>query len=455
MMASTVWSIVPRATACGPWPFTLPGTGGACRWLADHGVRRGHRLAVLANNSPAVCSVIQAASIAGIDLVLLNRRLLAHDIAAQLTMLPCDVLAIGSTAQPPAGMALVPLPESFADDVLPAIQADDHQSLVIFTSGTSGPAKPVRLPWSRLRLAAEAARLHLDLNSADRWLACLPLDHIGGASLVLRAAWSGCTLRVHQHFDVTAIAADLHAEPITGASMVPTMLHRLIAHRGDTPWPRSLRCLLIGGASLSPELAAACAARGLAACATYGLSEAASMACAQRPSDAQRPANRVGMPLPGIELRVLEADIDGVGIIALRGAHLTPGFERDWLITGDLGRMHPDGLEVLGRRDDVIVSGGEKVAPNHVEAVLREHPTIADALVAGCPDPEWGQVVVAVLVARETPPSDEALSAWLVDRLAPHRRLRRWRWASDVPRTSMGKPHRAAVTHLFAAMKTP
>ena len=451
LMAPAAWWIVPRATACGPWPFTLPGTGGACHWLADHGVRTGQRIAVLSSNCPALCSLIQASSIFGIDLVLLNRRLLAHDITEQLAVLPCDVLIVGSDAQPPTGLPLLRLPESFADEALPAIHADDHHALVVFTSGTSGPAKPIRLPWPRLRLAAEAARQHLGLHAEDRWLACLPLDHIGGASLALRAAWSGCHLRLLQRFDAAAIDADLQSCAITGASLVPTMLHRLITQRAKQPWPRSLRCLLIGGAALSPALADACAALGLAACATYGLSEAASMACAQRPTDSHRPAHRVGSPLPGIELRLLEPDSDGVGIIALRGAHLTPGFEQHWLTTGDLGRLHADGLEVLGRRDDVIVCGGEKVAPDQVESVLCQHPAIAEALVAGCPDVEWGQIVVAALVARDATPSDAELSAWLTVHFSSHRRPRRWQWLSELPRTSLGKPQRAAVPSLFSA----
>lgn len=451
---AAAWWIDPRAAACGPWPFTLPGTGGALRWLGAQGLRPGQRLGLLSGNRPAMCSVIQAAGLAGLDLVLLNRRLLPHELAAQLASLHCDALAVGD-AQPPDGVPLLPLPESFSDEPPSAVRDDASTALVVFTSGTSGPAKPVRLPWPRLRLAAEAARRHLDLQATDRWLACLPLDHIGGASLALRAAWSGIRLRLHQRFDADLVDGELSTHALTGASLVPTMLHRLVARRAGRPWPASLRCLLIGGASLSPGLAEACARLGLAACATYGLSEAASMACAQRPRDLSRPPGRVGGTLHGIELRLLDPEADGVGIIALRGAHLTPGHEQDWLITGDLGRLHADGLEVLGRRDEVIVCGGEKIAPDQVETALLAHPAIAEALVAGCPDAEWGQVVVAGLVARDAPPNDADLSAWIADHLAGHRRPRRWRWLGELPRTSLGKPRRSAVADLFAPAKSP
>lgn len=443
------WWLEPHAEPCGAWPFTLPGTTGALHWLASHGLRPGQRLALASGNCPAVCSLIQAAGLAGLDLVLLNRRLLAHELAAQLATLPCAALALGSEASPPSGVRLLALPESFPKLELPRLHDDSEAALVVFTSGTSGPPKAVRLPWPRLRLAAEAARQHLELQPTDRWLACLPLDHIGGASLALRAAWTGLHLRLHRRFDAVLTDAEWTTQALTGASLVPTMLHRLIAERAGRPWPDRLRCLLIGGAALSPALASACAQLGLAACATYGLSEAASMACAQRPSDPLRPPGRVGSVLPGIELRLLDCDPDGVGVIALRGAHLTPGHEQSWLVTGDLGRLHADGLEVLGRRDEVIVCGAEKISPEYVEAVLLEHPAIADALVCGCPDEQWGQVVVAALVARGTPPDDASLETWLASRLAGYRRPRRWRWFAELPRTSLGKPSRAFLSHLL------
>lgn len=445
------WDLQPAFAPAGSWPYTLPGTGGAVEWLRHHGLASGMRLGVVGSNCPAIGALLQAASLLGVDVMLGNRRLLPHELQDQCQRLPCTAMAVGADATPPSTVRAIPLPDTFADGPLPASGADAGE-LVIWSSGTSGPAKPIRLPWARLQRAADAARVHLGLTPSDRWLACLPVDHIGGASMLLRAAWSGCRVRLHRRFSVEHIDDEL--DGITGISLVPTMLHRLVERRAGRPWPASLRCLLIGGAPLPHDLARACRDLGLAPCATYGLSEAASMACAQRPGEGN-PPGRCGSPLPGIEVRIAEAGGDGVGIIALRGAHLTPGYEQDWLLTGDLGRLHADGLEVLGRRDEVIISGGEKIAPDQIEGLLLSHPSVADAVVGPCPDPEWGQIVGALLVARGAVPDPDAWQAWLDAQCAGFRRPRRWRWVSECPRTSLGKPRRAAVAALLSAASSP
>jgi len=170
----------------------------------------------------------------------------------------------------------------------------------------------------------------------------------------------------------------------------------------------------------------------------------------------------VGQPLPGVEIRIEQPDAAGDGVIAVRGSHLFAGYEEHgrlvrphppdaWFATGDLGRIGADGLQVLGRRDEVIVTGGEKVAPDEIEAILGEHPRVAAAAVCGIADPEWGQVVAAGLVAQGEPPSDGEFAAWLATRLAGFRRPRRWRWLAELPRTALGKPRRRQVADLIAS----
>lgn len=445
--------------AAGSWPFQPSGTGGARAWLESQGLV-GRRLGLVAPNLPAVAQLIAAAARAGTTLVLVNHRLLPAERAGQIARAAIDALAVAADDGTPADVPRLPLPDAFAGDDDRPERADPDAALVVFTSGTTGAAKAARLPWATLRRAAGDACAHLGLGRGDAWLACLPLDHIGGASVVLRAATVGCRVRLLERFAAPAVADELDGGGISGASLVPTMLHRLLEGR-QRRWHPRLRTLLLGGAALPPAAAAACAALGVPPTASYGLTEAASQVCTVRPGRVA-PPGCVGPALPGVDVSILDPDPAGDGVIAVRGPHLFAGYEDRgrlaaphpagaWFATGDLGRLDADGLHVLGRRDEVIVTGGEKVAPDTIEAVIAEHPQVAAVAVCGLPDAEWGQVVAAGLVARGEPPDDAAFAAWLAERLAGFRRPRRWRWLPDLPRTPLGKPRRRALEALIGA----
>ncbi|MBA3845550.1 MAG: AMP-binding protein, partial [Planctomycetes bacterium] len=211
------------------------------------------------------------------------------------------------------------------------------------------------------------------------------------------------------------------------------------------------------GGPLDAELAASAIALGLAPSQTYGLSESASMATLADDAD------DAGAPLPGLDLRIAGAQADGIGRIELRGPMLFAGYEDDgvlvepraadaWFDTGDLGSIDPRGrLSVRCRRTDLILSGGENIYPAQVEAALMRHPGIADAAVFALPDPEWGQAVVALLVARREPLADADVTAHAVGTLAPFQRPRHWRWLSDLPRTASGKVARSRLADAFAS----
>lgn len=467
-MTARTWRLTPQAlptdhpaTAC--WPWLTPGTADALAWLRKHGLTRGRRLGIVAGNTPAVAALLLAAPLAGATTVLLNRRLPEAELVdqarrARVDLLVCDVHAAPAAAKLAGALAL---PESFAGDQPPAAEhctplGDSDPALVLFTSGTSGRAKAARLPWRALRHAADAAVAVLGLTAHTPWLACLPLDHIGGASIVFRAARSGQPVHLSERFDAEVVNRLIDADAISGASLVPTMLHRLLAQRAGRPWPATLRCLLTGGGPLSRELIAACTALGLAPSQTYGLTEAASQVCTLLPADAAAHPGSAGRPLPGTDVRV-DAEADGVGPIHIRGPGLFSGYEEDgvlreplaagaWFATGDLGRVDDGWLTVHGRRSDLIISGGENVYPAEVEAALERHPAVAEAGVHGVADAEWGQVVTALLVARCTPPSDSDFTAWCAANLGGHQRPRRWRWVRALPRTATGKLQR----HLLA-----
>ncbi len=451
----TTWTLTPRALLTGHpaaamWPFLMPGVGGALVWLRALGIERGQRIGLAGLNTPTTAAMLQALPLAGVTTVLFNRRLTLAELEVQASRARLDRL-LADAAHPLAARShAIGLPEAFADQPVTAVTPlqDGDAALVLFTSGTSGQAKAVRLSWAAIRHAADAAVQMLGLAPGISWLGCLPLDHIGGASVILRSGRGGGTVVLQDRFEATATNAAVDGGEVHGLSVVPTMLHRLVGERGDRPWPATLRCLLTGGGPLSAALIARCTRLGLPPSQTYGLTEAASQVCTLVPGEAAAHPGSAGRVVPGMELRISN------GVIAVRGKALFAGYEEDgalvptvdgegWFNTGDLGELTAEGyLTVYGRRGDLIISGGENISPLAVEAVLERHPRIAEAGVYGIGDAEWGQVVAAVLVARGEPLSDAEVTAWCERHLAAFTRPRSWRWAAQLPRTATGKLQR-------------
>jgi O-succinylbenzoic acid--CoA ligase len=453
--------------APGGFRYLIPGAGAALAWLRGHGLDPGARLGLVAENTPTVLALLQAAALGGVCVVLVNRRLDAAARAAQAASAGLDAW-IG-----PADVAVksLVLPTEFAlaqrpDPAHLTAPEGERPALVLFTSGTTGTPKAARLSVRALASAARAATERLALSPADTWIACLGLDHIGGASFAWRAAVCGHRLRLVERFAPAAVNALIDGGD-SGISVVPTMLHRLIAERGaradpeQRRWPATLRVLLTGGGPLPDALAARSAALGVEPSQTYGLSECASQVCTLHPA-ASEGRGSAGVPLPGAGLRIVSDDGDpappgAVGRIEVRGPMLFSGYEErgtlplpqvptQWFNTGDLGHLDDDGrLHVHCRRSDLIVTGGENVYPAQLEAALAEHPRVAQAAVWGEDDEEWGQVVTAALVAAGPEPAREDFSAWMAARLPGFQRPRRWAFVAELPLTANGKLARARL----------
>jgi O-succinylbenzoic acid--CoA ligase len=469
------WTITPH-----PWPegahhpggfaYLIPGAGAALAWLRGHAVQCGHRLGLVAANTPGTLALLQAAALGGVTVVLFNRRLDAAALAAQSGRAALDAwVDHDGNAQGilPELRRIPAVPDLFfdcAEDIAGIAEASasadpERPALVLFTSGTSGVPKAARLSVRALRAAAVAATGRLALTPHDLWVACLGLDHIGGASFAWRAGISGHLLVLVERFDALAVTTAIDAGG-TGISVVPTMLHRLLDARGARRWPASLRVVLTGGGPLADALAARSAGAGVEPSQTYGLSECASQVCTMYPADAGG-RGCAGAPLPGVEVRIVaDTGIEGasaqstasVGRIDVRGPILFSGYEDHgaviapqtpdaWFSTGDLGDIDASGrLRVHCRRTDLIVSGGENVYPAEIEAVLAGHPQVRLAAVWGEADDEWGQVVTAAVVADGVVAED--FSVWMATRLPGFKRPRRWAVVAALPLTATGKIER-------------
>ncbi|HSS58018.1 MAG TPA: AMP-binding protein, partial [Solirubrobacteraceae bacterium] len=250
-----------------------------------------------------------------------------------------------------------------------------------------------------------------------------PLSHVGGLSIVMRSAIYATTAIVHERFDTDRVLdALVQEEGPTIVSLVPTTLQRLLD--AGLREPPALRWALLGGAPATNALQGRAAAAGVPVATTYGLTEA----CSQ--------VTTLGAPLFCTRVRMAP---DGEILVSGPTVAGWAGSNRPVLATGDLGEWRPDGaLRVAGRKADTIVSGGENVAPAEVEAVLEAHPDVVEAAVHGRVDSEWGEAVVATVVAAPEVEAEE-LRAWCAERLAKFKVPKDIAFAVALPRTPSGK----------------
>jgi O-succinylbenzoic acid--CoA ligase len=337
--------------------------------------------------------------------------------------------------------------------------AREPTQLLIATSGSTGAAKLVCLTQRALEAAARASGEHLGLTSADRWLLSLNLAHIGGISILIRCfLHEARVVLAEPGLPAAELAHRAECAQATLASFVPTQLERLLAL---TPCPRlaSLRAILVGGAKTPLPLARRAREAGWPILLTYGLSEAGSQVTTQPLTDLKvdSVSDDAGLALPGMELKIEDSTIFVRGPALFQGylgEESSPFSADGWFQTSDLGKVNADGrLVPLGRRDDCIVTGGEKVSCLEVEGLLLDEPDVRAAKVVGLPDATWGQVVAAVLVLQ--PPADPVnclpqIQAMVASRLAPHKRPKRWLVLPELPQLPSGKLDRRAILAVLA-----
>ena len=464
------------------------------------GAKPGDRIATLLPNGPAPVVLVHAILRLGGTLVPLNVRLSDGELAWQIKDAGVRVLVAEARTVELAGATLQALESSARDAAaragIPALALVDgsapgqvslggnavagadgtlrlahpasHVLAVIYTSGTTGQPKGAQLTVGNFWWSAIGSALNLGAHTDDRWLAVLPLFHIGGLSIALRSAIHGTTVVVHSVFDADEVNRAIDEQRVTIVSVVSVMLQRMLEARGNRPCPSSLRCVLLGGGPAPITLLERCAASGIPVVQTYGLTEACSQVATLSPRDALRKRGAAGRPLYPNAVRIMLADGSDAapgepGEILVRGPIVMAGYSgqpeatartivQGWLHTRDIGSVDADGfLHVHDRRDDLIITGGENVYPAEVEAALLRHPWVAEAGVIGVPDETWGQRVVAVVRLSGAPASSQADSA---DVLRAHCRtlLAGYKVPGEIritrdelPRTASGKLKRSAL----------
>jgi O-succinylbenzoic acid--CoA ligase len=308
------------------------------------------------------------------------------------------------------------------------VGVEDGDALVVATSGTSGRPKGVVLTHDAIAASAQATSTRLGVDPARHaWMACLPLAHIGGLAVVTRSIVTGTPVVVLPGFEAESVEDAGRSGRVTHVALVATALKRLD--------PSVFICVLLGGSRVPDMLPPNVVA-------TYGMTETGSGVVYD------------GWPLEGVEVSVRPSlGVGSEGEILIRapmlfrcyrdgddGRVVGPDGIRDWFGTGDAGELDAEGkLSVSGRITDVITTGAEKVWPDAVERILMTHPGVAEVAVWKRPDPEWGERVVAwVVAADDSPPLDE-LRQMVADGIAPWAAPKELILVADLPRTAAGK----------------
>jgi fatty-acyl-CoA synthase len=460
--------------------------------LSASGVAAGDCVAYLGLNRPEALALLFACARLGALYMPLNWRLAGPEhrerlldcppkvfvaegafvpaTAPQLASLPpMTTVAVGSA---PAGWlgyeALLARGEEGAADA--AGGTADSPLLLCHTSGSTGRPKGVVLTQAALACnAANSIALH-DMTAADRILTNLPLFHVGGLNnQTTPALQAGATVVLHARFDPEATFAAIEQERITLTVLVPTQLALMIAMpRWASADLSSLRMISTGSTVVPEHLIRAVHERGVPLVQIYGSTETCPIAAYLRPEDARRKAGSTGRAAPHCELRVVDAEDHDVvqgarGEILVRGANVMSGYWRQpqataealaggWFHSGDIGHFDDEGfLWVDGRAKDMIICGGENIAPAEIENVLLECPDVAEVAVVGRPDGNWGEVVVAVVAPKAgSPLTRERLMALLEGRIARYKHPRQMLFVDELPKTALGKVRKEDVRRLVA-----
>jgi O-succinylbenzoic acid--CoA ligase len=410
-------------------------------------------VAFVATESLATVELIYALLELGQPFLPLHTRLTSEESAALLASLPvrCQV----EPSEQGGCRIEERTPQPLAARELGWFQSTP-QLAALCTSGSSGTPRVVALSRRAFIAAATASAANLGWHAEDRWLLCLPLAHIGGLSVLTRCLLARRPVVIGAAAHSSESLAQRLARAIVDGrprllSLVPTQLSALLQLEAEFELPAQVRAILTGGAAASESLLRAARARSWPVLTSYGMTEGCSQIATQRPDNVSNAARGSGWPLPGVQVRTAEGAIQVRGPTLFSGYLLGPSEPLDaegWFTTGDLGHFDASGqLHVTGRSDQMIISGGENVAPAEVEAVLEACPGVLAACVFSVPDPHWGQLVVAGLRLE---PGDatlllENVQRELDRRLAAFKRPRHYALAEAFAYGPTGKLDRRAT----------
>lgn len=437
--------------------------------LTTLGIQPFDRVAIYATSTADIIEMMLACMQLQCEMVLLNLRLSRYELSYQI-----DDAAVGAILVedalvdrlPACENAIYPFSVVYAQTPTQVTVSDTWDEgatmTIMYTSGTTGFPKGVRQTVGNHMSVATSSLYNTGMRDDDAWLCTMPLFHISGFSMLVKCLMHGVRLDLYTKFDVEQVADALINGTVSHMSVVAVTLERLISElesRQAVASPK-FQMMLAGGGAVPESYLQRAFARGLRVAQTYGMTETSSQTATLSPSDALHKIGSAGKPLFFNQIRIDGATKAGdVGEICIKGDHVTPGYvgrfaqkasQKDgWLYSGDMGYLDEDGyLYVVDRRSDLIISGGENIYPAEIENVLAAHPAIQEVGVCGVDSPEWGQVPVAFIVAKDRT-ACEALHAYCCERLARYKVPKAFHFVEALPRNGSNKLMRRKLHELL------
>ena len=476
--------------------------------LRDQGIQAGDRVANLQTNCTQYIEAYYATATLGATFVPLNYRAKPPELEYMITAANTKILIIGdryidqvNQLKPSLGcvekyvtietrrddmLHYDDLIEQGSPDIEEAEVEEDDLSILMYTSGTTSLPKGVMLTYGGFTNYVVGTVEMADGTPRGTSLLCAPLYHIAGTMNIMTALWNGRKIAVLRQFDTKEWLATVQSEQVTHAFVVPTMLKQLIDHPDFSQYDlSSLQNLSYGGAPMAfPVIRKAIDlfpdSTGFVN--AFGQTETNSTLTVLGPADhkldgppeeVERNLKRltsVGLPLPDVEVQVLDEDnkelpANEIGEVVIRTPRVMKGYanqesataalldENGWLHTRDMGYIDEDGyVYLVGRKDDIIIRGGENIAPAEIEAVLHAHPAIDEAAIIGAPDEDFGQKIVAFVALKpgQSATADD-VSDFCKERLASFKKPEEINFIDELPKNPLGKVLKKELKALYEA----
>lgn len=436
------------------------------------GVGDGDHIGVYFHNHEKMVFFIHALTYIGAVGVFLNTRLTEQEIVFQVTDAECthifhdnhlpEMNNLPSNVHRLSYKELTDIPpvEGTFYTELPL----DKPFTILYTSGTTGSPKGVVLSYGNHWWSAISSALNLGLSEQDKWLAALPLFHVGGLSILMKSVIYGMPVHLLSSFDTEKVHKAIMNEGVTMVSVVSVILNRLLDRMGQERYPAAFRCMLLGGGPAPKPLLEHAKLKEVPVFQTYGMTETSSQIVTLSPKDAIRKLGSAGKALfPAqvyISIDKREAGTNEVGEIMVKGPMVTNGYfkrpesneetiQNGWLATGDLGYMDKEGfLFVVDRRKDLIISGGENIYPAEIESVLSGIDGVIESGVIGKESSEWGEIPVAFVVGNENAEmNQDNIKAFCKERLAKYKVPKEIYFVDHLPRNASNKILRRELVH--------
>ncbi len=433
------------------------------RRLTAQGVGSSSLVALHVNNHPESVFAIHALCYIGARILLLNTRLTTPELFWQIEHAKPDFL-LTTKEFPTSSINQILIKDLPQLEGKPFPIQETHSSsevaTIMYTSGTTGKPKAVQQTYSNHYYSAISSCENLGVSALDKWLCMTPIYHISGLAILFRSVICGISVHMLERFEPEQANRAIINDQVTIASVVSTMLTKMVAE--NSAYPTTFKGMLLGGGSVPKSLLKLCQEKRIAVFQTYGMTETCSQFATLAPVDSMRKLGSAGKPLENCELRIVNADgkqcLPNVsGEIVVKGPVVTSGYLYEenadafadcWFHTGDIGCLDEEGyLFVLDRRSDLIISGGENIYPAEIEAVLLTHPHVIDAGVTGIADDTWGQVPIAVVVVNE-PVEQTKLRTYCEERLAKYKVPKKIIIVEELPRNAAGKLLRRELKRL-------